>query len=133
MYATLSCRIYYERDLDFFDAVLVTKATEDCSPVDYMARTSQQFIDVIVSYIGWSKKSGTTFGGHNFEIACKISPKRHTTFPRHVFNHFVNFQRKWTTNVKMTVALKLGVEKSNIVNTSNWMCMTCTLYGVLLK
>ena len=45
----------YDRDLDFFNAVLVTTAIVDCSSVDYTARTSQQFIDVIVEYI-WNVK-----------------------------------------------------------------------------
>ena len=35
------------------------------------------------------------------------------------FNHFVNFQSEWITNVEMTVALKLGAKKSNVVDTSN--------------
>ena len=37
--------------MEFFDVVLVTMAIVDCSSVDYTARTSQQFIDVIVEYI----------------------------------------------------------------------------------
>ena len=43
-------------------------------------------------------------------------------FFQHNFNHWVNFQSKWTTNVEMTVAIKLGVKKSNIVDTSNIGC-----------
>ena len=35
----------------------------------------------------------------------------------------MNFQSKWTTNVEMTVALRLDVEKSNIVDTSNIGCV----------
>ena len=57
--------------------------------------------------------------GRNFKTACKNSTKLHTTFFQHVFNHFVNFQSEWITNVEITVALRLGVEKSNIVDTSN--------------
>ena len=65
--------------------------------------------------------------GHNFKTARKNS----TTFFQHVFNHYVNFQSKWTTNVEMTVALRLGVEKSNIVDTSNIGCVwhaLCTVF-----
>ena len=82
-----------------------------------------------IPYIGWSKKSGTTFSGA--KTACKNFTKLHTTFYQHVFNHFVNFQTKCTTNVEMTVALKLGVEKSNIVDTSNIGCVRhalCMIY-----
>ena len=50
---------------------------------------------------------------HKFETAHKNPTKLHTTFFQHVFNHFVNFQSKLTTNVEMTVALKLGVRKTN--------------------
>mgnify|MGYP001795977729 FL=1 len=61
--------------------------------------------------------------GHSFKTVCKDSTKLHRTFSQHIFNHFVNFQSKWTTNVEMTVALKLGVKKSNIVDTSNIGCV----------
>ena len=61
--------------------------------------------------------------GHNFKMVRKNSTKLHITFFQHVFNHFVNFQSNWTTIVEMTVALKLGVEKSNIVDTSNIGCV----------
>ena len=69
--------------------------------------------------------------GHNFKTARKNPTKLHTTFFQHVFNHFVNFQSKWTTNVEMTVALKLGVKKSNIIDTSNIGCVwhvLCMVY-----
>ena len=69
--------------------------------------------------------------GHNFKTARKNSTKLHTTFFQHVFNHFVKFQSKWTTNVEMTDALKFGVQKSNIIDTSNirrvWHAL-CTVY-----
>ena len=68
---------------------------------------------------GGPKKVAKLLVGHNFKTARKNSTKLHTTFFQHVFNHYVNFQSKWTTNVEMTVALRLGVEKSNIVDTSN--------------
>ena len=67
----------------------------------------------------------------NFKTARKNSTKLHTTCFQHVFNHYANFQSKWTTNVEMTVALKLGVEKSNIVDTSNIGCVwhaLCTVF-----
>ena len=67
--------------------------------------------------------------GHNFKTARKNPTKLHTTFFQHVFNHFVNFQSKWTTNVEMTVALKLGVQKSNIVDTSNIGCVWHVAYS----
>ena len=57
--------------------------------------------------------------GHNSKTAHKNSTKLHSTDFQHVFNHFVDLQSKWTTNVEMTVALKLGVQKSNIVDTSS--------------
>ena len=68
---------------------------------------------------GGPKKASQLLVGHYFKTAFKKSTKLHTTFFQHVFNHYVNFQSKWTANVEMTVALKLGVEKSNIVDTSN--------------
>ena len=55
-------------------------------------------------YIGWSKKMAQLLVGHNFKTACKNSTKLHTTIFQHVFNHYVNFQSKWTTNVEMTLA-----------------------------
>ena len=67
----------------------------------------------------------------NFRTACKNSTKLHTTFFQHVFNRFVNFQSKRTTNVEMTFALKLGVKKCNIVDTSNIGCVwhaLCMVY-----
>ena len=69
--------------------------------------------------------------GHNLKNALKNSTKLHTTVFQHVFNYFVDFQSKWTTNVEMTVALKLGVQKSNIVDTSNIGCVwhaLCMVY-----
>ena len=61
--------------------------------------------------------------GHNFKTARKNSTKLRTTNFQHVFNHFVNFQSKWTSNVEITVALKMIVENSNIVDTSNIGCV----------
>ena len=69
--------------------------------------------------------------GNNFKTAHKNSTKLLTTFLQYVFNHFVNFQNKLTTNVEMTVALKLGFQKSNIVDTSNIGCVwhaLCMVY-----
>ena len=57
--------------------------------------------------------------GHNFKTALKNSTKLHTTVFQRVCNHIVDFQSKWTTNEEMTVVLKLGVQKSNMVDTSN--------------
>ena len=57
--------------------------------------------------------------GHNFKTAGENPTELNTTIFQHVSNHFVNFQSKWTTNVEMTVALKLSVQKNNIVDTSN--------------
>ena len=75
------------------------------------------------SYIERSEKVAQLLVGHNFETTLKNSTKLHTTFFQNVFNHYVNFQSKWTTNVEMTVALRLDVEKSNIVDTSNIGCV----------
>ena len=61
--------------------------------------------------------------GHNFKNACNNSTKLHTTFFQHVFDNFVNFQSKWMANVEMTVALKIIVENSNIIDTSNIGCV----------
>ena len=72
---------------------------------------------------GGSKKVAQLLVGHNFKTTCDNFTKLHTAFFQHFFNHFGNFQSKWTTNVEMTVALKLGVEKSNIVDTSNIGCV----------
>ena len=80
---------------------------------------------------GWSKTMAQLLVGHNFKTAYKNPTKLHTTFFQHVFNHFVNFQSKWTANVEMTVALKLGVQKSNIIDTSNIGCVwhvLCMVY-----
>ena len=74
--------------------------------------------------------------GLNFKTALKDSIKLHTTVFQHVYNHFVDFRCKWTTNVEMTVALKLDVQKSDIVDTSNIGCVwhaVCSLYGMMLK
>ena len=56
--------------------------------------------------------------GYNFKTARKNPTELYTKFFQHVFNHFVNFQKKWTMDVEMTVALKLGVQKTNIVDAS---------------
>ena len=80
---------------------------------------------------GGPKKVAQFLVGHNFITACKNSTKLHTTFFQHVFNHLLNFQSKWTTNVEMIVASKFGVEKSNIVDTSNIGCVwhaLCMVY-----
>ena len=61
--------------------------------------------------------------GHNFKTACKNTTKLHTKIFQHVFNHFVNFESKWTSNVEMTVALKMIAENTNIVDTSNIGCV----------
>ena len=74
--------------------------------------------------------------GHNLKNALKNSTKLHTTVFQHVFNYFVDFQSKWTTNVEMTVALKLGVQRSNIVDTSNIGCVwhaLCMVYCSKIK
>ena len=78
-----------------------------------------------VSYIsGGPKKVAQLLVGHNFKTARKNSTKLHTTFFQHVFNHFVNFRSKWTINVELTAALKLGVQKSNIGDIG-----FCTIFG----
>ena len=82
-----------------------------------------QQLNPIHNYNGWFKKVAQLLVGHNLKTALKNSTKLHTTVFQHVFNHFVNFQSKWTTNVEMTVALKLGVQKSKIVDTSNIGCV----------
>ena len=56
------------------------------------------------------KKMAQLLVGHNFKTARKNPTKLHTTIFQHVFNHFVNFQSKWTKNVQIAVALKLGVQ-----------------------
>ena len=56
--------------------------------------------------MGWLKKVAQLLVGHNFKTALKNSTKLRTTDFQHVFNHFVDFQSKWTTNVEMKVALK---------------------------
>ena len=71
---------------------------------------------------GGPKKVAQLLVGHNLKTVHKHSTKLHT-FSQHISKNFVNFQSKWTTNVEMTVALKLGVEKSNIVDTSNIGCV----------
>ena len=62
--------------------------------------------------------------GYNFQTTRKITTKLHTTFFQDVFNHFVNFRSKWTINVELTAALKLGVQKSNIGDIG-----FCTIFG----
>ena len=84
----------------------------------------------IYIYIYGQKKVAQHLVGHNFKTARKNSTKLHTTFFQHVFNHYVNFQSKWTTNVEMTVVLRLGAEKSNIVDTSNIVCVCHALCSV---
>ena len=67
----------------------------------------------------------------SFKTAHRNPSKLHTTIFQHVFNHFVNFQSKWAKNVEMTVALKLGVQKTNIVDTRNIGCVwhvLCMVY-----
>ena len=49
---------------------------------------------------GGPKKVAQFLVRHNFKTARKISTKLHTTF----FQHFFNFQSKWTISVEMTVA-----------------------------
>ena len=78
---------------------------------------------------GGPKEVAQLLVGHNFKTARKISTKLRTTFSQHILNHFVNLQSKWTVNVEITVAFKLGVQKSNIVDTSN---IGCVLYALCM-
>ena len=74
--------------------------------------------------------------GHNLKNALKNSTKLHKTVFQHVFNYFVDFQSKWTTTVEMTIALKLGVQRSNIVDTSDIGCVwhaLCMVYCSRIK
>ena len=71
---------------------------------------------------------------HIFTTSHKNSTKLHTTFSQRVFNHCVNFRSKWTTNVEMTVGLKLSVQKPQYCRYQQyWMRRACALYGMLLK
>ena len=110
-----------------------------CIYIWYILDTSYQgviefYYSLIIPYLhnisGGPKKVAQLLVGYNFKVAHKNSTKLHTPFFQHVFNHFVNFHSKWTTNVEMTVALKLGVQKSNIVDTSN---IGCVLHALLLQ
>ena len=71
---------------------------------------------------GGPKKVAQLLVGHNFKTARNSPTKLHTTIFQQVFNHFVNFQINWATNV-MTFALKLGVQKTNIIDNSNIGCV----------
>ena len=53
---------------------------------------------------GGAKKMAQLLVGRNFKTTQQNSTKLQTTISQHVFNHIVNFQCKWTTNVEMTVA-----------------------------
>ena len=81
--------------------------------------------------LGGPKKVAQLLVGHNYKSARKNPTKLHTTIFQHGFKYFVNFQSKWTTNAQMTVALKLGVQKTNVVDTSNIGCIwhvLCMVY-----
>ena len=71
---------------------------------------------------GGAKNMAQLLVGRNFKTAQQNSTKLETTISQHVFNHIVNFQSKWTTNVEMTVAWKLCVQKSDILHTRNIEC-----------
>ena len=60
--------------------------------------------------------------GRNLKTTHQNYTKLQKTFSQHALNHIVNFQCKWTTNVEMTVTLKLCVQKSDIVHTRNIEC-----------
>ena len=59
---------------------------------------------IMIAYIGWCKKMAQLLVGRNLKTTQQNSTKVQTTISQHVFNHIVNFQCKWTTNVEMTVA-----------------------------
>ena len=82
-----------------------------CKAVEWKIgfKAGLSYLMVTFQYIGWSTKVAQLLVRHNFKTAHNISTKLHTAFFQHVFNHFVNFQSKWTTNVETTVALKFGV------------------------
>ena len=86
--------------------------------------------------MGGPKKVTQLLVGHNSKTAQKNSTKLHTTFFQHVLNQIVNFQSQQTTNVEMTVAQKLCVQKSNIMDTGNtecvWHAIRMGSHGMLL-
>ena len=75
---------------------------------------------------GGPKKVSQLLVGHNFKTASKNSTKLHATFFQPI-----GFPKQMDNSVEMTVALKLGVQKSNIVDTSNIGCVwheLCMVY-----
>ena len=106
------------------------KHLQVCLPPSVCPRYPQCALGTLVTLLICrvvQKKVAQFLVRHNFKTARKISTKLHTTF----FQHFFNFQIKWTISVEMTVALKLGVQKSNIVDTSNIGCVLhalCMVY-----
>ena len=62
--------------------------------------------------IWWCEKNGTIFSGAQFQNR----PKLWTILFEHAVNHILKLQSHWTANVEMTVAQKLSVQKSNIVD-----------------
>ena len=59
---------------------------------------------IIYTISGGAKKMAQLLVGRNFKTTQQNYTKLQTTISQHVFNHIVNFQCKWTTNVEMTVA-----------------------------
>mgnify|MGYP001800747324 CR=1 FL=1 len=76
-----------------------------------MHAVRQLHVRLAIYMHGGPKKVAQFLVVHNFKTVRKNSTKLLTTFFQHVFNHFFDFQRKWTTNVEMAVVLKSGVQK----------------------
>ena len=67
---------------------------------------------------------------HNFKTARKISTKLHTTF----FQHFFQFSKQMDNKCRNDSCFKIGCQKIQYCRYQQyWMCMACTLYGILLK
>ena len=89
------------------------------------------YIDIIYIYIsGGQKRMAQLLVGHYFKTARKNPTKLPTTFFQHVFNHFVNFQNKCRNDS----CFKIGCAKIPYRRYQQyWMCMACTLHGIMLK
>ena len=62
------------------------------------------FNNIYIYISGGAKKMAQLLMKHNIKFAEQNSTKLYITIFQHVFNHIVNFQCNWTTNVALTVA-----------------------------
>ena len=92
-----------------------------------------RMIHVYIS--GGPTKVAELLAGHNFKTARRNSTKLHihTTFST-CFQSICEFSKRMDNKCRNDSCFKIGCRKIQYRRYQQyWMCMACTLYGILLK